>query len=65
MLKAASGSRSHGTSYGYGTWGIGKASHLTQSQIARNAQLKKEAVKASLIGDYELYNKLVAEMNAN
>jgi hypothetical protein len=65
MLKAASGSRAHGTSYGYGTWGVGKGAHLTQSQIARNAQLKKQAVKASLMGDYVLYNELVAQMNAN
>jgi hypothetical protein len=65
MLKAAAGSRASGTSYGYGTWGVGKGITLTQAQIARNAQLKKQAVKASLTGDYALYNQLVAEMNAN
>ena len=65
MLRAAAGSRAHGTSYGYGTWGVGKGAHLTTSQAARNVQLKKQAVKASLAGNYVLYNQLVAEMNAN
>lgn len=65
MLKAAAGSRSSGTSYGYGTWGVGSGTPMTQTQIKRNAELKKLAVKASLKGDYELYNQLVAQMNAN
>ena len=65
LLKSAAGSRASGTSYGYGTWGVGRGAALTQAQITRNAQLKKQAVKASLAGDYELYNQLVAEMNAN
>ena len=65
LLKSAAGSRASGTSYGYGTWGVGPEAALTQGQITRNAQLKRQAVKASLTGDYVLYNQLVAKMNAN
>jgi hypothetical protein len=63
LLKSAAGSRAQGTSYGYGTWGKG-STPLSKSQLERNANLKKLAVKASLAGDYALYNQLVAEMNA-
>ena len=66
MLQSiAAGSRANGTSYGYGTWGLNVADHRTSNQIASDHELGKLAAKASLNGDYDKYNQLLAQMSIN
>ena len=61
LQRIASGSRSNGTNYGYGTWGIG-STYKTADQTKYNHMITKKMWAAQKRGDWNEYQSLQAKL---